>query len=309
MAEGLCAEQVRLPATQGLILDPVLVVQAVVSGLLFGGVYSLMAIGLTLIFGVMRVVNFVHGDLMVWAMYLAWLGATRFGVDPYVGFVGAAAILFVAGFVIQRQLVDRIVDAPHEMQILLMLGVALVLENTALVAFGPEPQRVRTPLTQAAVWLGPVFVDVGRLVTFLVAIALTAALWLFLYRSDLGRQMRAVADNGYGAHVIGTDVRHVSAVAFAVGAACVGAAGALVAPLLPFQPPTGLQLSVTSFNIVIIGGMGSVLGAFVGGLIVSVAESLGAVFLNPSMKELVSFALLVVILLVRPAGIFGRRAI
>ena len=335
MAEGLCAEQVRLPATQGLILDPVLVVQAVVSGLLFGGVYSLMAIGLTLIFGVMRVVNFAHGDLMVWAMYLAWLGATRFGVDPYVGFVGAAAILFVAGFVIQRQLVDRIVDAPHEMQILLMLGVALVLENTALVAFGPEPQRVRTPLTQAAVWLGPVFVDVGRLVTFLVAIALTAALWLFLYRSDLGRQMRAVADNGYGAHVIGTDVRHVSAVAFAVGAACVGAAGALVigtdvrrvyavafgigaacvgaagalvSSILPFQPPTGLSLSVTSFNVVIIGGMGSLAGAFVGGLVVSVAESLGAVFLKPSLKELFSFTLLIVILLFRPAGLFGKRA-
>jgi len=308
VAEGARTGQVRVPAPQGLILDPILVAQALVSGLLFGGVYSLMAIGLTLIFGVMRVVNFAHGDLMVWAMYLAWLGATRFGVDPYAGFVIAAALLFVAGFVIQRQLVDRIIDAPHEMQILLMLGVALVLENTALVAFGPEPQRVRTPLTQAAVWLGPVFVDVGRLVTFLVAIALTAALWLFLYRSDLGRQMRAVADNGYGAHVIGTDVRHVSAVAFAVGAACVGAAGALVAPLLPFQPPTGLQLSVTSFNIVIIGGMGSVLGAFVGGLIVSVAESLGAVFLNPSMKELVSFALLIAILLFRPAGLFGKTA-
>jgi len=309
VAEGVRADQVRVPAPQGLILDAVLVVQAVVSGLLFGGVYSLMAIGLTLIFGVMRVVNFAHGDLMVWAMYLAWVGATRFGVDPYLGFVAVGAILFVAGFVIQRQLVDRIVGAPHEMQILLMLGVALVLENGALVAFGPEPQRVRTALTQAAVWLGPIFVDVGRLVTFAVAIALTLALSLFLYRSDVGRQMRAVADNGYGAQVIGADVRRVSALAFAVGAACVGAAGALVAPLLPFQPPTGLQLSVTSFNIVIIGGMGSLLGAFVGGLLVSVAESLGAVFLNPSMKELVSFSLLVVILLVRPAGIFGRRAV
>src|SRR5262249_54907499 len=127
--------------------------------------------------------------------------------------------------------------------------------------------------------------------------------------SDMGRQMRAVADNGYGAHVIGTDVRRVSALAFAVGAACVGAAGALGAPLLPFQPPTRLPLSVTAFNILIIGGMGSWLGAFVGGLLVSVAESLGAVFLTPSMKELVSFALLIVILLVRPAGIFGRRAI
>src|SRR5256712_9076342 len=121
-----------------------------------------MAIGLTLIFGVMRVVNFAQGDLMVWAMYRAWLGATRLAVDPYVGFVGAAAILFVAGFVIQRQLVDGIVEAPREMQILLMLGVALVLENTALVAFGPEPQRVRTPLTQAAVWLGAVVAGLGR---------------------------------------------------------------------------------------------------------------------------------------------------
>jgi len=283
--------------------------QLIVSTVLLGGIYALIAVGLTLIFGVMRVVNFAHGDLMVWAMYLAWLGATRFGVDPYAGFVIAAALLFVAGFVIQRQLVDRIVDAPHEMQILLMLGIALVLENGALVAFGPEPQRVRTPLTQAAVWLGPVFIDVGRLVTFVVAVALTLALSLFLYRSDAGRQMRAVADNGYGARVIGADVRRISALAFAVGAACVGAAGALVAPLLPFQPSTGLQLSVTSFNIVIIGGMGSLLGAFVGGLLVSVAESLGAVFLNPSMKELVSFSLLVVILLVRPAGLFGGRTV
>ncbi len=229
--------------------------------MLFGGVFSLMAVGLTLIFGVMRVVNFAHGDMMVWGMYLAWLMATRGGIDPYVGFVVCAAALFVLGFVVQRVLVQRIVDAPHEMQILLMLGVALVLENTALLAFGPEPQRVRSALAQSTVWLGPVFVDVARLIAFGVAVA-----------------------------------------------ACVGAAGALVAPLLPFQPPTGLQLSVASFNIVIIGGMGSLLGAFVGGLLVAVAESLGAVFLKPSLKELVSFSLLVLILLFRPAGLFGRRA-
>jgi len=275
---------------------------------LFGGVYSLMAVGLTLIFGVMRVVNFAHGDMMVWGMYLAWLMATRGGVDPYVGFVVCAAALFVLGFVVQRALVQRIVDAPHEMQILLMLGVALVLENAALLAFGPEPQRVRSALGQATVWLGPVFVDVARLITFGVAVVLTLLLSLFLFRTDLGRSIRAAADNTYGALVIGTDVRRVYAVAFGVGAACVGAAGALVAPLLPFQPPTGLQLSVASFNIVIIGGMGSLLGAFVGGLLVAVAESLGAVFLKPSLKELVSFSLLVLILLFRPAGLFGRRA-
>ena len=276
--------------------------------MLFGGVFSLMAVGLTLIFGVMRVVNFAHGDMMVWGMYLAWLMTTRAGVDPYLGFVVCAAVLFALGFVVQRTLVQRIVDAPHEMQILLMLGVALVLENAALLAFGPEPQRVRSALGRSTLWLGPVFVDVARLIAFGVAAALTLLLSLFLFRTDLGRSIRAAADNPYGALVVGTDVARVYAVAFGVGAACVGAAGALVSPLLPFSPPTGLQLSVASFNIVIIGGMGSLLGAFVGGLVVAVAESLGAVFLKPSLKELVSFSLLVLILLFRPAGLFGRRA-
>ena len=289
-------------------MDLTLVGQGLLSGFLFGGVYSLMAVGLTLIFGVMRVVNFAHGDMMVWGMYLAWLLSTRAGIDPYVGFIVCAAALFLFGLMIQRGLVERIVDAPHEMQILLMLGVALVLENAALVAFGPDPARVRSPLSQATVWIGPIFVDVARLVTFGLAMALTAALWLFLARTDLGRSMRAAADNPYGARVIGADVRRVYAAAFGVGAACVGAAGALVSPILPFQPTSGLGLSVTSFNIVIIGGMGSLPGAFVGGILVSVAESMGAVFLSPSMKELVSFGLLIAILLFRPAGLFGKPA-
>jgi branched-chain amino acid transport system permease protein len=167
---------------------------------------------------------------------------------------------------------------------------------------------VRSPLARLTWDVGPLYVDVARLVTFGVAVALTVALWLFLHRTETGRLIRASADNHEGALVIGVDVRRVYAVAFGVGAACVGAAGALVSPILPFQPATGLTLSVTSFNIVIIGGMGSLAGAFVGGLLVSVAESLGAVFLAPSLKELFSFSLLIVILLFRPAGLFGRRA-
>jgi branched-chain amino acid transport system permease protein len=275
---------------------------------LFGGVYSLMAVGLTLIFGVMRVVNFAHGDMMVWGMYLAFVLASRAGLDPYLSFAVCAAALFALGLAVQRGLVDRIVDAPHEMQILLMLGVALVLENVALLAFGPEPARVRSPLARLTWELGPLYVDVARLVTFVMAIVLTLALSLFLFRTELGRLIRASADNHDGALIIGADVRRIYAVAFGIGAACVGAAGALVSPILPFQPSTGLSLSVTSFNIVIIGGMGSLLGAFIGGLLVSVAESLGAVFLEPSLKELFSFSLLILILLFRPAGLFGRRA-
>jgi branched-chain amino acid transport system permease protein len=267
-----------------------------------------MAVGLTLIFGVMRVVNFAHGDMMVWGMYLAFVLATRVGLDPYLSFVLCAAALFLLGVAVQRGLVDRIVDAPHEMQILLMLGVALVLENLALAVFGPEPARIRSLLARLTWEVGPLYVDVARLVTFVMAIVLTLALWLFLFRTELGRLIRASADNPYGALVIGADVRRIYAAAFGIGAACVGAAGALVAPILPFQPTTGLSLSVTSFNIVIIGGMGSLVGAFIGGLLVSVAESLGAVFLKPSLKELFSFGLLILILLFRPAGLFGKRA-
>ena len=289
-------------------MDVTLVAQGLVSGVLFGGVYSLMAVGLTLIFGVMRVINFAHGDMMVWGMYLAWLLATRLGIEPVLGFTICAGALFLLGVAVQRSLVDRLGDAPHEMQILLLLGVALVLENLALMVFGPDPQRVRSRLALWTLWIGPVFVDMARLVAFVVALALTCALWVFLRRTDLGRAMRATADNPYGALVVGTDVRRVYAAAFGIGAACVGAAGALVSPILPFSPSVGLSASVASFNIVIIGGMGSLPGAFAGGLLVSVAESLGAVFLSPSMKELVSFGLLIVILLFRPTGLFGRRA-
>jgi branched-chain amino acid transport system permease protein len=289
-------------------VDLTLVGQGLLNGLLFGGVYSLMAVGLSLIFGVMRVVNFAHGDMMVWGMYVALLLAERVGLDPYLGFIVCAGVLFLLGALVQRTLVNRILASAHEMQILLMLGVALVLENTALVIFGPDPQRVRSPLTAATIWLGPLFVDVARLTTFAVAILLTVVLYLFLFRTDLGTLIRAAADNHYGALVIGTDVQRVYTVAFGIGAACVGAAGALVSAFVPFQPAAGLSASVTSFNIVIIGGMGSLLGAFVGGLLVSVAESLGAVFLSPSLKEIVSFSLLVLILLFRPAGLLGRRA-
>jgi branched-chain amino acid transport system permease protein len=170
-----------------------------------------MAVGLTLIFGVMRVVNFAHGDMMVWGMYLALMLSTRVGLDPYVSFVVCAAVLFGLGAAVQRGLVDRIIDAPHEMQILLMLGLAVVLENLALVAFGPEPVRVRSPLSAATLWIGPLYVDVARLVTFAVALVLTLGLYLFLFRTELGRLIRASADNTYGAQVIGADVRRIYA--------------------------------------------------------------------------------------------------
>jgi branched-chain amino acid transport system permease protein len=284
-----------------------LLAQAALNGLLFGGVYSLMAVGLSLIFGVMRVINIAHGDMMVWGSYLAFLLATRLSLDPFVSFGVCGAALFALGALVQRGLIHHVVDAPHEMQILLMLGVALVLENAALVAFGPDTRRAESATGLATVWLGPLFVDVARLVAFVVAVGLALGLYLFLFRTDWGTLVRAAADNTYGALVVGADVGRVYTLAFGLGAACVGAAGALMSALLPFSPATGFPQTVTSFNIVIIGGMGSLLGAFLGGIVVAVAESLGAVLLAPSLKELVSFVLLVLILLFRPQGLFGGR--
>ena len=280
-----------------------LYVQAIVNGFLVGGVYSLMALGLSLIFGVMRVINFAHGDMMVWGMYLSYWLFVAAGVDPYLSILVTGSAIFLLGAVVQRGLVNRILEAPHEMQILLMLGVALVLENTALMAWGPDPRRVNTAYGLSTFWLGPVVFDLPRLATFVVALVLALGLYLFLKRTELGRMIRAASDNRIGALLVGTDILKVFTLAFGIGAACVGAAGSLMTPFLPFAPSTGIFFTVTSFNIVIIGGMGSLLGAFVGGLLVGVSESLGAVILVPSLKEIVSFILLILILLFRPQGL------
>jgi branched-chain amino acid transport system permease protein len=284
-----------------------LYVQALINGILTGGVYSLMAVGLSLIFGVMRVINFAHGDMMVWGMYLSLWLFTTLGLDPYLSIPLTGAAVFLLGAAIQRGLVNRILAAPHEMQILLMMGVALVLENLALMVWGPDPRRVNVAYGLSTFWMGPIVVDLPRLVTFALALTLALVLYLFLRRTDLGRMIRAASDNQTGALLVGTDITKVFTLAFGVGAACVGAAGSLMTPLLPFTPSSGLLFTVTSFNIVIIGGMGNLLGAFVGGLLVGVSESLGAVLLVPSLKEIVGFVLLVVILLFRPQGLLGGR--
>ena len=228
------------------------------SGLLFGGVYSLMAVGLTLIFGVMRVVNFAHGDMMVWGMYLAWLLATRAGRRSLRSASSSARPrCSCSGSSSSAGSWTGSWTRPTRCRSSCMLGVALVLENAALVAFGPEPQRVRSPLSRGHAVARAALRGRGAAGDLRAWRSCSrCALWLFLFRTDLGRTIRAAADNPYGALVIGTDVRRVYAVAFGIGAACVGAAGRWSRRSCPFQPAGGLSLSVASFNIVIIGGHG-----------------------------------------------------
>lgn len=288
-------------------MDPVLLAQAALNGLMLGGVYSLMAVGLSLIFGVMRIINFAHGELMIWGMYVAYWLFTLGGLDPLLSLPLTTAAIFGLGYGIQRFLVNRILEVPEEMQVLLLLGVALILTNGALILFGPDSRRAATAYALSTVWLGPVVLDVPRLLAFALAMALTGGLYLFLRGTDLGRTLRAAADNRVGALLTGTDVERVYAVAFGIGAACASAAGALTVSFLPFAPSAGLPLTLTSFIVVILGGMGSLPGAALGGLIVGVTESFGAVLLVPSFKQVVPFAIVIGILILRPRGLFGGR--
>lgn len=287
-------------------MTAILLGQALLGGLLTGAVYSLMAVGLSLIFGVMRVTNFAHGELMMLGMYVTVFAAVASGLDPYLALPAAAAALFLLGYLLQRALVARVLDMPEEMQVLLLVGVALVLQNGALFLFGPNHRGVQTPLALASVPLGPLTVDVARLLAGGLALALTGALALFLEKSRLGTLLRAAADSREGARIVGADVNRLYGVAYGLGAACAGAAGALIVPFFEVAPDVALPFTLTSFVVVILGGMGSLAGAFVGGLVVGVAEALGAVLLSPSMKPVVAFGLLVLILVVRPTGLLGR---
>jgi branched-chain amino acid transport system permease protein len=283
----------------------VLVLQALLSGLLNGGIYSLVSIGLTLIFGVMRIINFAHGSLMMLGMYVTYWLFVLAGVDPYLSVVVSASALFVVGFVIERALVDPVLDAPEHDQLLLTLGISLVIENLALFLWKPDPRTIQVSYLTVAPMVGGIMISSPRVIAFAVSVALTAVLYLFLKRTDLGKAIRAVAQDREGALTVGIDIRRIYALAFGIGCACVGAAGSLVAPFYTVEPYVGGVFVITAFVIVVLGGMGNFAGALVAALIVGVAESLAAVFIPAAMKQIVMYSIFVVVLLFRPQGLFG----
>ncbi len=282
------------------------VLQLIISGFLMGGVYSLIALGLSLIFGVMKVINFAHGEMMVWGMYIAYTILMLTGIDPFLSFVVSAAALFVAGYFIQRIVVNRIIEFPEAMQVIPMIGTALVFENGARLIWGPDYRSPSSRFALSSVFLGDIMIDVPRLFAFLIAIVIAVLVFLFLKYTDLGKAIRSSADNRLGALLVGTDVNRVYGICFGIGMACVGAAGALLVSLIPLSPHIGPSFTMISFVIVILGGMGSLAGAVVGGFIVGVAESVATIFLPSSLKQIVSFSLMVIILLFKPKGLFGR---
>ncbi|MFP4037589.1 MAG: branched-chain amino acid ABC transporter permease [Desulfobacteraceae bacterium] len=282
--------------------------QSLINGLLIGGVYSLVAIGLNMIFGVMKIINFAHGSLMMAGMYVCYWAVRMGGIDPYFSIILVIPLLFIIGLLIQRFLINPIIDAPEHNQLLLTLGVSLFLENLALFLWSPDYRVLQTGYAGINFYFGDISISLVRVLAFIISIIGTVLLYLLLTRTDLGKAIRAASEESIGAMIVGINVRRIYLISFGIGAACAGVAGAAVAPFFPVYPTIGSLFVITAFVVVVLGGMGSFIGAFAGGLIIGVAESMGAVFLPPAMKSLISFIIFILILLFKPSGLFGGKA-
>ena len=279
------------------------------AGILTGLVYGLMALGLSVIFGVVRVVNFAHGEMMSIAMYLTVLLFSSLNLDPLVMLVPIAAVLFVFGYALQSGLINPFISRPEHSQFLLLVALALIIVNTLLIVFGPDARTVQTSYAFDSFQIGKLIVDATKLYAGAAAIVVAGLLFAFFRFAPLGKAIRACADNYTGALVVGLDVKRLYALTFGIGAACVGAAGVMMTLIVDVTPIIGPTYTLLAFVIVITGGLGSMAGALLGGLLIGVTEALAGLLFTPSAKSMFAFAILVLVLLFRPQGILGRRSI
>ena len=278
------------------------------SGLLTGLVYGLSALGLSVIFGVVRIVNFAHGEMMVVAMYIALLLFQWLGLDPLFAVVPVAAVLFFVGYGLQAGIINRLIDVPDTMQFLLLAAVGIVITASCLVIFGPDPHNVALPYSYDSVEIGALLIDKPRLLAGAAALIISVLLFLFFRFTRTGKQIRACADNIAGARVVGLNVKRLYAISFGIGSMCIGAAGCIILMLVDVHPYLASQYTLLAFVIVIVGGMGSHAGALLGGVLIGVSEALAGLLLQPSLKTVFSYAILILVLLFRPQGLLGRRA-
>jgi branched-chain amino acid transport system permease protein len=274
---------------------------------LTGLVYGLMSLGLSVIFGVVRVVNFAHGEMMSVAMYIAFVLFSTLHLDPLIMLVPIAAVMFVFGYVLQAGLINPFITRPEHSQFLLVVALAIVIVNALLIIFGPDARSVQTSYAYDSFEVGPVIIDASKVYAAAAAIVVTALLFVFFRVTLIGKAIRACADNYTGALVVGLNVKHLYALTFAIGAACVGAAGTMMTLITDVTPALGPGYTLLAFVIVITGGLGSMPGALVGGVLIGVTEAVAGVLFTPSAKSMFAFGILVLVLLFRPQGILGRR--
>jgi len=290
------------------LFSPVILITAILNGLLTGAVYALVALGLTLIYGVLHIINFAHGALLSAALFAAFFAFHLLGLDPYLAALLLAPIFFGLGYAIQRLIISPASHGDDRNMLLVTLGLSVVIENALLYAFRADTRTIDLPYAFQTIDLGFTFLPIPRLIGFCVVFAVALVLWAIMRRTDVGKAIRAVAKEKLGAQLAGIEVSHVYAVTFGLGTACVAIAACLLIPTFYVNPSVGEAFVLIAFTIVVLGGMGSVPGALVGGLVIGVVESLSGLFLGESLGQIGIFLIFIAVLLVRPTGLFGARA-
>ncbi|KMO26934.1 branched-chain amino acid ABC transporter permease [Methylobacterium aquaticum] len=287
---------------------PQILIEAALNGLMTGAVYALIALGLTLVYGVLHIINFAHGALLTVAMFAVWGAFALFHVDPYWAMLGIVPLMFCLGYGLQRFVIGPASHGSDNNVLLVTLGLSIVLENGLLALFRSDTRALESDAALQVVELGPLLLSTPRLIGFAASLVVTGLLWLALNRTDTGRAIRAVAREKLGARLVGIEVDHVYAVTFGLGCACLAVAACLLMPTYYVNPRSGAAFVLVAFTIVVLGGMGSIAGALVGGLVIGVVESFSGLLLGDSLGQIGIFLIFILVLLVRPTGLFGARA-
>jgi branched-chain amino acid transport system permease protein len=289
--------------TSNLMMMPA----ALVNGMMFGAIYALVALGLTLIYGVLHIINFAHGAMLMLALYAAFFLFRLAGVDPYLSLVIVIPGSFIFGYTIFRWGIGKLAHGKDQNILLITLGLAIIFENSALFFFTADQQNIDVPYANELLDLGFVFIALPKVISFFASLAICLLLWAVMSNTDMGKAIRAVAKERQGARLVGINVEHIFAVSYGIGIACLGAAGCLLLPSFYVDPFTGNVFVIIAFTIVVLGGMGSFVGALVGGFIIGIIESVGGLFLGESLGQIGISLIFILILLFRPTGLFGSK--
>lgn len=279
--------------------------QTVISGILLGSMYALIAIGMTLIMGVMKIINLAHGALVMLGMYVTYVCSNEFGINPYIGMFFAMPVLFIIGCLIQKFMINRLVEVDSilpENQVLLTVGIMLVLTETVRLIFKSDYRSVATDQSSSTIFLSGMSISVPMLIGFFIAMLFTFLLHLFLTKTDLGKSIRATAQDRDAAIYMGVNASRITMITFGIGAALAAAGGSLLLPIFYLWPDVGHLFTAKSFIITILGGMGSTIGAIIGGLVLGIAESLGATYISMGYKDMVGLIIFLLMLLFLPGG-------
>jgi len=281
-------------------------IQPVINGILLGGLYAIIALGLTTMFGIVKLVNLAHGDLMVLSSYLSLVVITQLGINPFWSMLMVIPIMFVIGFMLQKYLLNRVLGKEMEPPLLVAFGVSIIIQNLLLLVFSPDAQSLMTSISVKTIQLGNINLPILYLVNFFIGCSVVLFLRLFYNKTFLGRAIRAASDDEGAAQLMGVDTKNIFAIAMGIAMITAAIAGILIGMTFSFFPHTGAQYLIISFGVIIIGGLGSMKGALAGGIILAEAQLLGAHFTGPGYQLLIGYLVLLIVLAIRPQGLFGQ---